>query len=67
MPLLPGMAEGEALRIGATIAAGLASLHAAKILHRDVKPENVSLLAMTIESLVESPIARAHMCKQLRT
>lgn len=42
-PLLPS----EVARIGASVAAALAAVHAAGVVHRDVKPENILMDGMT--------------------
>lgn len=57
------MAPGEVAEIGAQIAAGLAAAHAAGVVHRDVKPDNVLIagtdpLGMTTAKLTDFGISR---------
>jgi len=49
---------GEALRIAAEVARGLAAAHAAGVVHRDLKPENVMLSSERV-AITDFGIARA--------
>jgi serine/threonine-protein kinase len=50
----------ETIRIGAQVARGLDALHAARILHRDVKPSNILLDESGDAALADFGLARGH-------
>jgi serine/threonine-protein kinase len=51
--------EREALRIGAAISSALAHAHAAGIIHRDVKPDNILIARDGIPKLADLGLAKA--------
>ena len=52
------MPISDALRTGAAMADGLAALHAAGILHRDIKPTNVGYTRTGVPKLLDFGVAR---------
>ena len=52
------LAEAEVLRIGAAISAALGHAHAAKIVHRDVKPDNILIDADGTPKLADLGLAK---------